>query len=84
MLRVYAAAHGLTSDQHAVVEIGSDEIVFRVDARWTRFTRNTMTASTGSALPFAMLEDGTVQIGDRAEEMDIAAEQVAREMMQNR
>ena len=84
MLRVYSAAHGLTSDQHAVVEIGSDEIVLRVDTRWTRFTRDTMTTGEGETLPFAMLEDGTIQIGDRAEEMDMAAEQVAREMMQNR
>ena len=81
MLRVYAAAHGLTSTQHAVVEVGAEEIVLRVGERWTRFTRDEMTTSEGAKVWFGLAEDGSVRIGDLAEEMDMAAEGVAREMM---
>lgn len=81
MLRVYSAAHGLTSTHHAVVEVGADEIVLRVEMRWARFTHDEMTTSEGVSLPFAMKEDGTIQIGDVTEEMDIAAEEVARGML---
>jgi hypothetical protein len=78
MLRVYAAAHGLASEHHAVVEVGSEEIVLRVDARWVRFTQHTMTSSSGASQPFSLAEDGSVCIGNATEEMDMAAEGVAR------
>jgi len=81
MLRVYAAAHGLTSSHHAVVEIGADEIVLRVDARWVRFTRDAVTTSTGDSQPFGFGEDGLVRMGYATEEMDMAAEAVARRML---
>ena len=81
MLRVYAAAHGLTSAHHAVVEVGADEIVLRVAERWTRFSRDEMSTSEGETLPFAMQEDGRIRIGDVEDEMDMAAERVAREML---
>ncbi len=81
MLRVYSAAHGLTSMHHAVVEVGSEEIILRVEMRWARFTQDEMTTSEGVSLPFAMKEDGTIRIGDVTEEMDMAAEEVARGML---
>ncbi len=81
MLRVYAAAHGLTSEHHAVVEVGADEIVLRVDSRWARFTHDSMVTSDGISVGFCLEEDGSVRIGDLAEEMDMAAEGVARGMM---
>ena len=81
MLRVYSAAHGLTSDRHAVVEVGADEIILRVDTRWVRFTHDEMTTSEGLSQPFSMEEDGRIRIGDAAEEMDMAAEEVARGML---
>lgn len=81
MLRVYAAAHGLTSTRHAVVEVGAEEILLRVDTRWVRFTRGAMTTSEGVACSFAMEVDGRVRIGDVTEEMDLAAEEVARGML---
>ena len=80
MLRVYAAAHGLTSPQHAVVEVGSEEIILRVDTRWTRFTHHQQHSSDGSQQPFALNEDGTVTLGPTTDEMDLAAESVARAM----
>ena len=81
MLRVYAAAHGLASTHHAVVEVGADEIVLRVDTRWVRFTRDEMTTSDGVSARFAIEEDGSVLVGDVKDEMDMAAEAVARGMM---
>lgn len=81
MLRVYAAAHGLTSVHHAVVEVGAGEIVLRVAERWTRFTRDEMSTSEGASIPFSMSEDGRIRIGDIEDEMDMAAERVAREML---
>ena len=82
MLRVYAAAHGLTNERHAVVEVGADEIVLRVDTHWARFTHNAMTTSEGGSVPFSMVEDGSVLLDGRMDEMDMAAERVARELMQ--
>ena len=78
MLRVYAAAYGLNNHHHAVVEVGAEEILFRVDSRWIRFTRTTQTSSDGSSQSFVLNEDGTVRLGQFTDEMDLAAEQVAR------
>jgi hypothetical protein len=38
--------------------------------------------SEGHSSPFRMEEDGTVKLNGIAEEMDLAAERLAREMMQ--
>jgi hypothetical protein len=88
LLRSYAAAHGLNSTHHAVVEVSADEITLRVGSRWLRFTESTMQYSglqKGEEAPqtFALHEDGTVSLnGGPQEEMDIVAEQIARGMMQ--
>jgi hypothetical protein len=84
MLRVYAAAHGLTSQHHAVVEVGAEEIVLRVDTRWVRFTQDSRSGSDGVTAPFEIRVDGRVRIGAQTEEMDMAAEEVAREMLAGR
>jgi hypothetical protein len=82
LLRSYAAAHGLNSTHHAVVEVSADEITLRVGSRWLCFTESTMEQSGGAPQRFALHEDGTVSInGGPQEEMDIAAEQLARGMM---
>ena len=81
LLRSYAAAHGLNSRHHAVVEVGADEITLRVASRWLRFTHETLEGSEGHSSSFRMQEDGTVKLNGTAEEMDLAAEKLAREMM---
>jgi hypothetical protein len=82
MLRSYAAAHGLNATQHAVVEVSAEEITLRVGARWLRFKQNAMEASDADPTSFALLENGTVSVGDAIpEEMDMAAERFAREML---
>ena len=82
LLRSYAAAHGLNSRHHAVVEVGADEITLRVAGRWLRFTHETLQDSEGHDSSFNMQEDGTVKLNGIAEEMDLAAERLAREMIQ--
>ena len=81
LLRSYAGAHGLNSPRHAVVEVGPDEIILRVDARWLRFTHHAVTDSDGHAKSFSLGEDGTAKLDGISEEMDMAAERLAREMM---
>jgi hypothetical protein len=82
LLRSYAAAHGLNSRHHGVVEVGADEITLRVGSRWLRFTHEMLQDSEGHRFSFSMQEDGTVKLNGIAEEMDLAAERLAREMMQ--
>ena len=81
LLRSYAAAHGLNSRHHAVVEVGADEITLRVAARWLRFTHDLIEDSEGNRSSFSLEEDGTVKLNGHTQEMDLAAEQLAREMM---
>ncbi len=81
LLRSYAAAHGLNSRHHAVVEVGADEITLRVASRWLRFTHDLVEDSEGNRSSFSLEEDGTVKLNGTTEEMDLAAEQLAREMM---
>ncbi len=82
LLRSYSSLHGLNATHHAVVEAGAAEIVLRVDSRALRFTPTSLTGTTGQRQPFSLNEDGTVKINGDTEEMDLAAERLAREMMQ--
>ncbi|SNS85030.1 hypothetical protein SAMN05421770_102573 [Granulicella rosea] len=82
MLRVYAAAHGMNSPYHGVVEVSAEDITLRVNDRWVRFTHDALETSEGSTAGFALQEDGNILIGEVSEEMDMAAEQVARRMLQ--
>lgn len=82
LLRSYAAAHGLNSNQFAVIEFGEEEIVVRAGARWVRFSHSGMEASDGSKTRFALNEDGTVMLDSKMDEMDFAAERITRELMQ--
>jgi len=82
LLRSYAAAHGLGSPHHAVVEVSAQEITLRVDTRWLRFTPTTLQHSGASPAPFTLTEAGLVIFDNApAEEMDMAAERLTREML---
>jgi hypothetical protein len=82
LLRSYSAAHGLNAPQHAVVEVSAQHITLRVASRWLRFTHTSVEAGNAPAKTFALLEDGTVRLGNTTpEEMDMAAERFAREML---
>jgi hypothetical protein len=72
----------MNSLHHAVVEVSADEITLRVNDRWLRFTASTMQHSQDAPQDFTLTEDGSVRIGDGpAEEMDMAAERLAREIL---
>ena len=81
LLRSYSAAHGLNRKSQAVVEVGADEIILRVADRWTRFTHEAVEDSRGNRSAFSLEADGTVRLDNEVEEMDLAAEKLAREMM---
>jgi hypothetical protein len=82
LLRSYAAAHGLNSTHYAVVEVSANEITLRVSDRWLRFTPTEMQHSGEAPLPFALNENGTITLNHQPEqEMDLAAERLAREIM---
>ena len=81
-IRSYAAAHGLNSRHHAVVEVGTDVILLRVNTRWLRFTHTEMTEDNNQSQPFQIHEDGTITIGAVTEDMDFTAERLTRELMQ--
>ena len=82
LLRSYAAVHGLNSRHHAVVEVGADEITLRVASRWLRFTHDLVEDSEENRSSFSLEEDGTVKLNGIPQQMDLAAESLAREMMQ--
>ncbi len=82
LLRSYAAAHGLNSTHHAVVEVSADEITLRVNDHWLRFTPSDLQHSGEAPTPFTLNENGTVTLNHQPQqEMDIAAEQFARELL---
>ena len=82
MLRSYAAAHGLNSPHHAVVEVSANDITLRVSDRWLRFTPTEMQYSGEAPIPFALTENGNVRIDNGPpEEIDFAAERFARDML---
>ncbi len=82
LLRSYAAAHGMNSSEHAVVEVGPEEIMVRVGSKWLRFTSTTLDTYTGASQSFALTEAGAVSFfPQEPEEMDFAAERLIRELM---
>jgi hypothetical protein len=82
LLRSYAAAHGLNSNNFAVIEFGEDEIILRFGSKWTRFTHDQQQSGDGNASSFGLNEDGTVTLDGKIDEMDFAAERITRELMQ--
>ncbi len=81
LLSSYGAAHGMNGPQQAIVEVGNDVILVRAGSRWIRFTRAAILKDDGSGDSLCINVDGTVSIGERAEEMDFAAERLMRELM---
>jgi hypothetical protein len=81
LLRSYAAAHGLSRKQAAVIELEDAQIVVRYGSKWIRFTHEWLETSEGGKIPFALNEDGTVSIDGKIDAMDLAAERTTRELM---
>lgn len=72
----------MNSSVHAVVEVSAEQIILRAGSHWLRFTAEDVTSDLASRVTFRLTEQGTICIGDEAEEeMDMAAERFARAIL---
>ena len=85
LLRSYTAAHGLNGDRQATVELGEDQITVRHGNAWLVLKRNgadtTWSRDNGQNGMLELTEAGKLRSTTGEEEMDMAAEVWAREMM---
>lgn len=86
LLRSYTAAHGLNGDRQATVELGEARITVRHAEKRLELCRNeahiTWQRENGTSGELELTESGTLRSGSKEEEMDMAAEAWARELMQ--
>ncbi len=86
LLRSYTAAHGLNGNRQATVELGEERITVRYDDKWLDLKRNraqvAWTREDGSSGMLELTDAGRLKSGADEEEMDMAAEAWARELMQ--
>jgi len=98
LLRSYTAAHGLNGDRQATVELGEERITVRYAEKWLDLQRSgervNWLRENGSSGVLELTEAGTLRsksdprsqnrgLGHPGEEeMDMAAEAWARELMQ--
>ena len=85
LLRSYTAAHGLNGDRQATVELGEARITVRHADRWLDLQRNgaqvTWQRENERSGMLELTETGRIRSGSGEEEMDMAAEAWARELM---
>jgi len=85
LLRSYCAAHGMHGNRHATVEASEQEMMVRHEEKWLRLERDvaivTWTRENGSSGRMEISETGRLRSGTSEEEMDLAAEAWARELM---
>jgi hypothetical protein len=86
LLRSYTALHGLSANRQAAVEWDENRIVVRQGERWLKLERQAATVTwkrhDGSQGTLEMTEEGRLRSSTVEEEMDMAAEAWARELMQ--
>jgi hypothetical protein len=86
LLRSYTAAHGLNGDRQATVELGEEQITVRHGNAWLDLKRHgahvEWTREDGRSGMLEMTEAGQLRSETGEEEMDMAAEAWARELMQ--
>ncbi|MGB0065413.1 MAG: transcriptional regulator [Terracidiphilus sp.] len=86
VLRSYTAAHGIHNNRHATVEATEQKIMARFEEKWLSLNREgaivTWTRENGSSGSLVMSEAGQLRTETSEEEMDMAAEAWARELMQ--
>ena len=85
LLRSYTAAHGLHDNRHATIAADEEEISVRHGEKWLRLERDlaivTWTRENGSSGRMEISDSGRLRSGASEEEMDLAAEAWARELM---
>ena len=86
LLRSYTAAHGLNGNRQATVELGEERITVRHGDSWLDLKRSGSQVSwqreNGTGGTLELTESGTLRGETGEEEMDMAAEAWARELMQ--
>ena len=85
LLRSYTAAHGLNGNRQATVELGEERITVRHGDRWLDLQRSQSrvrwTRDDGNSGVLELTEAGTLRSEAGEQEMDMAAEAWARELM---
>ena len=85
LLRSYTAAHGLNGNRQATVELGTERITVRHGDAWLDLNRVgpsiTWRREDGRSGMLELTEAGRLRADDHEEEMDMAAEAWARELM---
>ncbi len=85
LLRSYTAAHGLNGDRQATVELGEERITVRHAEAWLDLKRNGAQVmwqrDDGRSGMLELTESGRLRGSAGEEEMDMAAEAWARELM---
>jgi hypothetical protein len=86
LLRSYTAAHGLNGNRQATVELGEEQITVRHGDKWLDLKRSGTEVSwqreDGRTGTLELTEAGQLKSTTGEEEMDLAAESWARELMQ--
>jgi hypothetical protein len=86
LLRSYTAAHGLNGNRQATVELGETRITVRHAEKWLELIRSEAHVAwrreDGTSGELELTESGRLRSGAKEEEMDMAAEAWARELMQ--
>ena len=86
LLRSYTAAHGLNGNRQATVELGEEQITVRHADSWLDLKRNGAQVmwkrDDGRSGMLELTEAGQLRGSTGEEEMDMAAETWARELMQ--
>jgi len=85
LLRSYTAAYGLNGNRQATVELGEERITVRHGDAWLELNRVgpaiTWQREDGRSGMLELTEAGRLRTGEVEEEMDMAAEAWARELM---
>ena len=85
LLQSYTALHGLDDNRQAQVEADEGKIVVRHGEKWLYLKRDgamvTWTRENGSGGRVEICESGRLRSGTSEDELDLAAEAWARELM---
>lgn len=85
LLRSYTAAHGLNGNRQATVELSENEILVRHGNEWLKLgrlgARIVWEREDGRKKALEFTESGKLRESEGEEEMDLAAESWARELM---
>jgi hypothetical protein len=85
LLRSYTAVHGLHGNRRATVAADEEKIMVRHQEKWLCLERDvatvTWTRDNGKSGRIELSEDGRLRGDTNEEEMDLAAEAWARELM---